>query len=167
MPSEPKTNPSSTEERGFRVRVVYPILFEYRYVVYPNARDWRVAERPKATVFLFEDEANEVVQVVNDDPDIKAVGGRAALEPIPSFDPDWCISPGVQMSERMKQLGITPEQLTKTIGTWAPAILAGSAPYSEDVAQKLSALLGGEASYWMNLNNNYQEGLRRGLHVTK
>jgi len=135
--------------------------------VYPNARDWRIAQRPNATIFSTVDDAQTAIEVISANPDIKAVGGRVELEPVTSFDPDWCIAPGVHMRENMERLGVTPEQFLQAIGAEAPTILAGDSSYGDDVAGKLAGLLGGTTGYWKALNENYQEGVRKGLHVTK
>lgn len=162
---------STEEKRGFRVRVVYPIIAEYRYAVYPNAKDWRVSERPKGTVFSSEDDANEAVQVINEDSDVKAVGGRAEVEPIKSFDPDWCIHPGAHIQEQMRLRGLSAEDLQQKLGLTPErfqVLLDGGDEYiSSELAAKLEAATTAPAHYWYTLENNFRESLKMGRTWTK
>jgi plasmid maintenance system antidote protein VapI len=162
---------SANEDRGFRVRVEYPILREYRYAVYPNAQAWRVADRPVATIFKTEDEATEAMQTINEDSDIKAVRGLATIEPIQSFDPDWCMPPGVHIQEQMKLRGLSAADLQQQLGLTPErfqVLLDGGDEYiSSELAAKLEAATTAPAQYWYNLENNYREGIRKGLKVTR
>lgn len=162
--------PVSEDNRGCRVRVVYPIIAEYRYAVYPNAKDWRVAERPKATVFSSEDEANDAAQIINEDRDVKAVGGRAEVEPIKSFDPDWCIHPGVHLKEHMLHLNLTEAEMAMRlrlpIGVYR-GLLNGDEVIGSDMAERLAEVTGRPAQNWYALESNFREGLKMGRTWTK
>lgn len=169
-PSEPSSNPSSTDDRGYRVRVVYPILAEYRYAVYPNERDWRVADRPKATIFATVDDARIAIEVINANSDIKAVGGRAEFETITSFDPDWCSAPEDTIRECLSMRGLTESDLAVKLGLSGEAlrrVFRSGDPYSAELATKLADLLGGTPGFWHNRNDNFRDGLRKGLTVVK
>lgn len=160
-----------TEARGYRVRVQYPIVFEYRYAVYPNAQDWRVANRPHATIFKDEADATEAAHVISENTDIKAVGGKAEVEPVKSFDPDWCLHPGVHIKDQMTLWEMSEEKLAEKLEMPLErfqVLLAGGDEYIDaSLAAKLAASTGTEATYWMNLETNFREGLRKGLTWTK
>lgn len=144
---------AAEENRGFRVRVAYSIIMEYRYAVYPNAKDWRVSERPKGTIF-----------VINEDRDVKAVGGRAEIEPIKSFDPDWCIHPGAHIKEYMAVAKLSDGDAAQKIGCSVEdlkALLEGDRLIEADTAKRLESL-GGTAQYWLTLEENFREGLKMG-----
>jgi plasmid maintenance system antidote protein VapI len=161
---------TTEEKRGFRVRVIYPILAEYRYAVYPNAKNWRVAERSKSTVFSSEDEANEAAHVINEDKDVKAVEGRAEVEHIKSFDPDWCIHPGVHLKEHMLHLNLTESEMAMRLRLPVEiyrGLLNGSEVIGSDMAERLAEVTGRPAQNWYNLESNFREDLKMGRTWTK
>lgn len=79
------------------------------------------------------------------------------------FDPDWTVAPGQILAEEIlvqahrelsEKTGISVERLT--------GILNGSEPITREDAEALHEVLGISAEFWLRLEEDYQEGKRKG-----
>jgi plasmid maintenance system antidote protein VapI len=88
------------------------------------------------------------------------------------FDPDWTMRPGVILREMMDYGGLTGRTGVRMIATIAgldeavvDGILAGAEPITEQIAQHLAAgtaPLRVPASFWLNAETIYRDGLAKG-----
>lgn len=80
------------------------------------------------------------------------------------FDPDWISPPGDTISDVLEErvlsriefarrMDYTPKQVDE--------LLRGKAPITADIAQKLEAVLGASAVFWMNREAQYREAVAR------
>jgi len=80
------------------------------------------------------------------------------------FKPDYAIPPGDTLSDVLESKGMTQQELSTRTGM-APKtineIIKGKAPISADTALKLESVFGVNASFWLNLEMNYQEDMAR------
>ncbi len=77
---------------------------------------------------------------------------------------DLAIPPGEVLAEEIAERGISPAELASSMGVIAQvldAIITGEAAVTDEIARKLNQALGIEASYWMNLEADYQMTLAR------
>lgn len=76
------------------------------------------------------------------------------------FEPDYIIPPGETINELLEHHDMTQRELSKRLEL-APKtvneIIKGKAPISFETANKLENVFGIEASFWNNLEKNYQE----------
>lgn len=89
-----------------------------------------------------------------------------------SFDPDWCMRPGVHLREMMDYSGLRGDMGVRAVAKIAqlePAViegvLDGSQIITEDIARHLAAgtqPLAISAQFWLNLERQYREGLKAG-----
>lgn len=78
------------------------------------------------------------------------------------FKPDYVIPPGETISELLEHHDMTQKELSKRIELSSKTvneIVKGKAPISYETANKLENVFGLEASFWNNLEKNYQEQL--------
>jgi len=80
------------------------------------------------------------------------------------FTPTIAIPPGETLKENLKYLGMTQYELARRTGL-SPKhineIIKGKSAITEETALKLEYVLGIPASFWNNLESNYQETLAR------
>lgn len=77
-----------------------------------------------------------------------------------SFSPNYAIPPGETLQETLNALGMTQTELGKRTGQSLKLIkyiVSGNAAISTKMAFKLEHVLRVPASFWMNLERNYQE----------
>ena len=70
--------------------------------------------------------------------------------------------PGYYIKEIIDESGLTIEAFAERLGTTPDIIrglVNGEQPISNDLAQKLSHMLGSSVSYWTNLQNAFDEML--------
>ncbi len=68
--------------------------------------------------------------------------------------------PGYYLAEIMDELEMTPDEFAKRLGTTSETVsllLDGQMPVSNDLAMKLSDMLGISADTWLNLQKAYDE----------
>ena len=71
-----------------------------------------------------------------------------------------CLSSRVLFSEIMDELEMTPDEFAKRLRTTSETVsllLDGQMPVSNDLAMKLSDMLGISADTWLNLQKAYDE----------
>ncbi len=82
-----------------------------------------------------------------------------------TFDPDWCIRPGLTLQDVFDEIGLPMKSYAEFTGLSMEtlhSVLAG-APITESIAEQLAKLPGGpRASMWLALERNYREGLAAG-----
>lgn len=81
------------------------------------------------------------------------------------FNPDIAIPPGETIKELAEHDGVTIAQLMWGLGLQlydVASLLSGDYPIDVELAEKLGYLFEGySASFWINLEENYQKRLRR------
>jgi len=81
-----------------------------------------------------------------------------------AFKPNYAVSPGETLRETLKTLGMTQAELAHRTGRPKKTIneiITGKAAITADTALQLERVLGIPASFWNNLERNYQETLAR------
>ena len=81
-----------------------------------------------------------------------------------SFLPNYAIPPGETLRETLTSLGMTRAQFGKRAGLSPQAIkeiVRGEASISTGMASKLEQALDVPASFWINLEKNYQKSMDR------
>ncbi|MFH0787140.1 MAG: HigA family addiction module antitoxin [Pseudomonadota bacterium] len=81
-----------------------------------------------------------------------------------SFRPDYAIPPGVTLLETLDAIGMTQAELADRMGRPKKTIneiIAGKAAIIPETALQLERVLGTPASFWNNLERNYQEARAR------
>jgi len=162
------TDEDLESDRGIRVRAIYPVLSEYRYLQLDD-QGWYTTGRAKCKIFATADEANEAIRLFKMQIDRDIPGIVCELEPVPSFDPDWVTKPGSHVHEYIEDGIIGLDTFLSKTG-FTPAFLEqlydGEAVITEAVAEKLASVLGADKGFWLRLEANYREGLRKGLRVS-
>lgn len=80
------------------------------------------------------------------------------------FFPVVAIAPGETIKENIEFLGMTQEELAQRLnitGKHLSHIINGKAPITYETAIGLETVIGPSASFWMNLENNYQLHMAR------
>lgn len=80
------------------------------------------------------------------------------------FVPDYVVPPGETLLEVMESQDITQAELVKRTGRpkkTISGIINGKISITAETALQLESVLGVPASFWLNLECNYQEGLAR------
>lgn len=78
------------------------------------------------------------------------------------YEPDYIVPPGETISEMLEHYNMTQKELAQRIELTPKTIneiVKGKAPLSYQTASKLENVFGVEASFWNNLEKNYQEQL--------
>ncbi len=81
-----------------------------------------------------------------------------------SFRPDYAIPPGVTLLETLEAIGMTQAELADRMGRPKKTIneiIAGKTAVIPETALQLERVLGTPASFWNNLERNYQEARAR------
>lgn len=81
-----------------------------------------------------------------------------------SFQPNYAIPPGETLKETLEFLGMTQAKLAERTGRPKKTIneiISGKAAITAETALQLERVLGVPASFWSNLERNYQETLAR------
>jgi len=81
---------------------------------------------------------------------------------INQFKPDYVVLPGDTLKETIDALGISQADLAERTGRPVEAIneiIQGKAAITSDIALQLEEVLNIPASFWNNLERNYQESL--------
>ena len=74
------------------------------------------------------------------------------------YDPDYTVPPGWVLAERLEVQGISPGECARLCGCTPlliESILAGQAPITPLVAQRLEQTIGLAASVWLGLERDY------------
>lgn len=74
------------------------------------------------------------------------------------FQPNYLVDPAQSLHEVLVELKLTPSRAARRLGVPLfdlQQVLAGSAPISDSLSEKL-ATLGPSAQFWRNLEANYQ-----------
>ncbi len=77
-----------------------------------------------------------------------------------AYLPDYIVTPGEILSDELEIRGMTQQELATRTGLTAKhinAILKADSALTPETAIKLERAIGMPASYWINLENNYQE----------
>jgi len=80
------------------------------------------------------------------------------------FMPNYAVPPGDTLKETIEAMGIGCTELAQEIGRpemTINQILEGKATITSDIATQLERVLGVPASFWNNLEMNYQDNLAR------
>ncbi len=164
-PSEPSKTSSSTEgDRGYRVRVDYPSLAQYRYGSYEDG-EWYTTIRRKASVLPLakaQEGANFFALTTVRD------GAQVTLEEVQSFDPDWCCAPAGTIGEMLSYHRLSQDEAAQKLGLSSgdmTLLMRGELAIVPELALKLHEILGGTPQFWLALETNYREGIRMGLTV--
>lgn len=81
-----------------------------------------------------------------------------------SFKPNYAVPPGETLRETLQSIGMTQAELAQRAGRPKKTIneiVKGKAAITADTALQLERVLGIPASFWNNLERNYQETLAR------
>ena len=89
------------------------------------------------------------------------------------YTPDYAVLPGITIQETINALGISQAELANRMGRPKKTIneiIKGKASVSPETALQLERVLGISATFWNNLERNYQEALaaeheRKGLEA--
>lgn len=76
------------------------------------------------------------------------------------FKPDWCVPPGATISECLEMRGMTPAEFAKKINTtttYVQNLIHGNVAIDEELATKLSTIIGSTPRFWLNLEKNYRD----------
>lgn len=150
------------------MRVHYPHIIQYRYGSFTEEAGWFTTDRKQAVVFLDRAKAQEGVAHITRI--IEGSHGTVALEEVRSFDPDWCCPPGGTIRELIEHHKLSDKEVSERLGLSEGGLdlyflLRGELSISPELAIKLHEVLGGTPQYWQALDENYREGIRRGLKV--
>jgi addiction module HigA family antidote len=80
------------------------------------------------------------------------------------FRPNYAVAPGETLLETLTSLGMSQTELADRTGTLEKAtseIIAGNVAITAETALQFERVLGVSASFWNNLERNYQESLAR------
>ncbi len=156
-------------ERGFRVRVQYPLLAEYRYLTIDES-GWHTTSRFEARVFSTLVATKIAIDAFLKSPDFSGIPGiLCEAEPVPEFDPDWVTKPGSHIKEHIDEGHVKLEDFLTTTGfteAFLNELYEGTGVITEDVAEKLSEALQAPKEYWLRLEGIYRDGLKKGLKVS-
>jgi len=87
------------------------------------------------------------------------------IEPIQStFKPNYAVPPGETLKETLDTLGMTQNELVERVGRphqTINGVVSGKLSINADTALQLERALGVPASFWNNLETNYQQTLAR------
>lgn len=78
------------------------------------------------------------------------------------YEPDYIVPPGETLAELLEHYDMTQKELAKRIELSHKTVnelVNGKAPLSYETASKLETVFGIDASFWNNLEKNYQEKL--------
>ena len=81
-----------------------------------------------------------------------------------TYKPDFAILPGVSLARILEKNNLSQKDLSLKTGLTEKHIsniIQGKASITEETAIKLEYVFGGAASFWINLQNNYDENLAR------
>ena len=81
-----------------------------------------------------------------------------------AFEPNYAVPPGETLRETLESLGMSQAELAQRTGRPKKTIneiISGKAAITADTALQLERVLGIPASFWNNLERNYQETLAR------
>jgi HTH-type transcriptional regulator / antitoxin HigA len=82
------------------------------------------------------------------------------------FNPDWCSAPGDTIFDCLDERGMSVEMLVEAMREDRDTIallLIGEYTLDDDLAGKLSDVLGASKQFWLNREAQYREGLAKGL----
>ena len=86
------------------------------------------------------------------------------------FDPNYCIPPGATIIETVVFLGMhlkaLAQDLSLSYGDMAK-LIRGELLLSAGLAERLERTLGPPASFWVNAERHWREGLAKHLHVVR
>lgn len=78
-----------------------------------------------------------------------------------SFEPDYCVRPSETIKEAMEHTNVTMFDIYNVepiIGLkYFSKMMNDDIPINEQMAEKLSKVLGSEPAFWMNLSKNYHD----------
>ncbi len=80
------------------------------------------------------------------------------------FKPNYAVPPGETLQETLESIGMSQAELSQRTGRPKKAIneiIKGKAAITPETAIRLERVLGVPASFWNNLERNYQETLAR------
>lgn len=80
-----------------------------------------------------------------------------------AFKPNYALPPGETLKETIESIGMTQAELAQRTGRPKKTIneiIKGKAAITPDTAIQLERVLGVPASFWNNLERNYQEKLK-------
>lgn len=83
-----------------------------------------------------------------------------------TLQPDAVVAPGELIRENMAIRGMSEEEFGKRMAldpVAVTALLEGRMLLSLDIAQRLAVTLRYNVRFWQNLEQNYRDGLARGL----
>jgi len=81
-----------------------------------------------------------------------------------AYEPDYAIPPGETLEETMEALGMTQQELAERTGLTVQTlnrIFKGEQPITYETANRLAYVTGYPASFWNNLEAQYQEQRRK------
>lgn len=79
------------------------------------------------------------------------------------FEPNYAVPPGETLKETLESIGISHAELSQKMGCpkrTINEIIKGKVAITSDTAIQLEKVLGVPASFWNNLESNYQEKLK-------
>ena len=79
------------------------------------------------------------------------------IDPAP-FQPDWVSPPGDTITTILDDRGMSRLELSLKVGKsqeFVASLIAGKEKIDDDLAQKLSEVLGATKRFWLNRDQNY------------
>lgn len=86
------------------------------------------------------------------------------IETKQTFQPDWTVSPGSMLEEKIAEMGLTVEAMAKRIELTpaeARRLLEGETVLTTEIADKLEDLTGIPHEVWNNWEQTYRDDLIR------
>src|SRR5271169_5344173 len=80
------------------------------------------------------------------------------------FRPDWVSAPGETIADILEENHLSPAEFAQNIGfaiNEADDLLRGGLTITAHIAQRLEAVLGPSATFWMSRESQYREDLTR------
>jgi len=86
------------------------------------------------------------------------------VDNIYSYEPDYVVPPGEILLDALEERSMTQTDLAKKMGLPRKAIsnlIHADQPLTDTIAMKLESVLGISATFWLNLERQYRDGLER------
>ena len=83
------------------------------------------------------------------------------------YDPDYAVSPGAILKERMEVRGLSPAELARRCGTsetLVAGILSGDTPIDSEMARRLEGVLDLDFRVWLGIEADYRSHLARSVN---
>ena len=83
---------------------------------------------------------------------------------VAEFRPEWTSAPGSTIQNMLERRGLSIDELSDVLGS-APTdvfgLITGNIPITDELAKKLTELVGGTEQFWLNREAQYKADLDR------